>query len=110
MRLTELKVLDVVVFHKWLSGNIEPGKEPTSSRTLLIGHGFPFCLNFVIENMDVVLQTSRGKTEIKLDNKKHFFHISKLLLSSQTSLQRIRSCTNILSEFGCVARVEIFLE
>ena len=57
MSLTELKVLQVVMFDKRLSGHVETGKEPTSPRALLIGHRFAFILHFVIVHMDVGLQT-----------------------------------------------------
>ena len=56
MRLTELKVLQVVLFDERLAGYIEGGEQPTPSRTLLVGHRLAFSLYLAIVDMDIGLQ------------------------------------------------------
>ena len=56
MGLTELEVLQVVLFDERLAGNIEGGEEPTPTRTLLVGDGLPFSLHLAIVDVDIGLQ------------------------------------------------------
>ena len=57
MRLAELEVLQVVLFHKGLPCHIERGEQPTTTRTLLVGDGLPLSLHFTIVDVDVRLET-----------------------------------------------------
>ena len=57
MRLTELEVLHVVLFHKGLPRHIERGEQPTPTRALLVGDRLPFSLHFPIVDVDVGLKT-----------------------------------------------------
>ena len=59
MRLTELEVLQVVLFDERLTGHVEGGKEPTPPRTLLVGHRLPLSLYLAVVDMDVGLQAPR---------------------------------------------------
>ena len=62
MRLTELKVLQVVLFDERLSGHVERGEQPTPSRTLLVGDGLPLSLHLAVVDMDIGLQAPRIKS------------------------------------------------
>ena len=62
MRLTELEVLQVVVFDEGLTGNIERCKKPTPARTLLVRHGLPFSLYLTVVDMNIGLQAPRIKS------------------------------------------------
>ena len=59
MRLTELEVLQVVLFDERLAGNIECGEQPTPTRTLLVGHRLPLSLHLAVVDMDIGLQAPR---------------------------------------------------
>ena len=59
MGLTELEVLQVVLFDERLAGNIECGEQPTPTRTLLVGHRLPLSLHLAIVDMDIGLQAPR---------------------------------------------------
>ena len=62
MRLTELEVLQVVVFHEGLAGNIEGCEQPTPARTLLVGHRLSFSLYLTVVDMNIGLQAPEIKS------------------------------------------------
>ena len=62
MRLTKLKVLQVVLFDEWLPGDIECGEQPTPTRTLLVGHRLSLSLHLAVVDVNVGLQAPRIKS------------------------------------------------
>ena len=62
MRLTELEVLQVVLFDEGLASNIECGEQPTPTRTLLVGHRLSLSLHLAVVDVNVGLQAPRIKS------------------------------------------------
>ena len=62
MRLTELEVLQVVLFDERLPGDIEGSEQPTPARTLLVGHRLPLSLHLAVVDVNVGLKAPRIKS------------------------------------------------
>ena len=58
MGLAELEVLEVVMLDEGLAGDIETREQPAPPRALLVGHWLALSLHFVVENVNIGLQTS----------------------------------------------------
>ena len=76
--LAELEVLEVVMLDEGLAGDIETREQPAPPRALLVGHWLALSLHFVVENVNIGLQTSDNEcvfhyTQYSFRN---VFHIS----------------------------------
>ena len=107
MGLAELEVLEVVMLNEGLAGDIETREQPAPPRTLLVGHWLALRLHFVVEHVNVGLQTSDNVFSIIFLSK--CISYFRYLLPGETSLEGVRSCAHILSESVCVVRIEVFL-
>ena len=104
--LAELEVLEVVMLDEGLAGDIETREQPAPPRALLVGHWLALSLHFVVENVNIGLQTSDVISIIFLSKCISYF---RYLLPGETSLERVRSGAHILSESVCVVGIEVFL-
>ena len=72
MGLAELEVLEVVMLDEGLAGDIETREQPAPPRALLVGHWLALSLHFVVENMNIGLQTSDNVISIIIPFKMYF--------------------------------------
>merc|ERR1719341_1994373 len=98
MALTELKVFNVVLLHKRLSCNIQHGKQPTPSTTLLICHRLSLNFNLMVVYVHSVFQAASLQACLQRVRPGADIERQSILLTAEELLSQL--CQNLLRQLS----------